>query len=174
VNAIQCIQLYDFETAVESALQQIFETNEIQAYTSFSAPEMDRPRPRVEIEFQTGPASGHRATVDDVYRLDSYNGHCSITVITNTNDGEQEGEIPTNAGARAHAQYRSVVRFICGEVETTLTADAASTDVLLPYHSVNRFAEAGTSPTIQHESGVLVSQINFEVHFNIRPAAWPV
>ena len=117
MNAVECIPLYDFETAIESAVQQIFEANEIHAYTSFSAPEMERVRPRVEIEFQTGAATGHRVTGQSVYRCDSYTGQCSITVITNTNDAEESGEIPSNAGARAHAQYRAVVRFICGELE---------------------------------------------------------
>jgi hypothetical protein len=65
------------------------------------------------------------------------------------------------------------VRFICGTLETTLTDDANAANTLLPYHSVNRFFESGTSPKIHHETGVLVSQLNFEVHFNIRPSAWP-
>jgi hypothetical protein len=83
------------------------------------------------------------------------------------------GDTPTNAGARAHAEYRAVVRYICATVETTLTEDDAGTDTLLPYHSVNRFVESSTSPTINPETGILVSQLNYEVHFNIRPAAWP-
>jgi len=173
MNAVECIPLYDFETAIESAVQQVFITNEIQAFTSFSTPEMERARPRVEIEFQAGAATGHRTTGQSVYRCDCFTGQCSITVITNTNDAEQSGEIPSNAGARAHAQYRAVVRFICGEFESTLTDDANGANALLPYHSVNRFFESGTSPTIHHETGVLVSQLNFEVHFNIRPASWP-
>ena len=173
MNAVDCIPLYDFETAIESAVKTIFTNHEIEAFTSFDAPEMERVRPRVEIQFQTGAATGHRSTVDDVYRLDAFTGVCSVQVITNTSDAETETDSPSNAGARAHAQYRAVVRFICGELETTLTDDDAGADTLLPNHSVNRFFESGTSPTIHHESGVLVSQLNFEVHFNIRPAAWP-
>jgi hypothetical protein len=174
MNAIDTISLYDFETAIEAAVQAVFVANDLEAYTSFSSPEMDRPRPRVEIEFQTGPATGHRSTFDDVYRPDCFTGNCSITVITNTGDAENSGEVPSNSAARAHAQYRALVRFHSATIETTLTNDAAGDDTMLPYHSLNRFVESGTSPTIHHESGVLASQINFDVHFNIRSSAWPI
>ena len=166
MTANDCIQIYDYEKAIESAVQAILIDGGVSAYTSFSEPEMEKDRPRVEIEFQTGTATGHRATSDSVYRPDSFTGICSITVVTNTSDNA--------GGAQAHSEYRSLVRFVCAQIETTLTDDAAGGGTLLPYHSVNRFIENGTSPTIHHDSGVLASQINFDVHFNIRPDAWPV
>jgi hypothetical protein len=176
MSALDHIPLYDYETAIEAAVQTILVAADIPTYASFSPAELDppRPRPRVEIELQTGAATGHRSTSTEVYRPDSFTGTLSLTVITNTSDEISSTEEPINAGARAHAQFRALVRYHCGGIETTLTDDANAGDTMLPYHSVNRFIEAGTSPTINTENGLLASQLNWEIHFNIRPEAWPV
>lgn len=173
MTATECIPLYSFEEAIEAAVKAVLVAENLAAYTTYDTPELERSRPRVEIEFQTGPATGHRSIATEVYRPDCFTGNCAITVVTNTGDVETDTDTPANSAARAHAQYRAVVRYLMAGIETALTTDDAGTDTLLPYHSVNRFVENGTSPTIEHESGVMVSQINYDVHFNIRPAAWP-
>lgn len=155
--------LYDFETALEAAVKSVLNTAGLVAYVSNDVEELQRARPRVELQMIVGSATDHRTTHDTIYRSDCYTGQLVATIVTNSGDG--------TAG---HSSYRAQVRASFGVVESTLTDDAADADTLLPDHSVNRFFEAGTSPTVKPEDGYYESRIAFDVHFNIRPASWPV
>lgn len=154
------IPLYDFETAIEGAVKTYLTENSLKAYVSSDDPELQRERPRVEIVCNVGAMTDHRSTHNTEYRPDTYVGTVTLTVITDST-------------ASTHSQFRAGVRYLMGAVESALSDDANGVNERLPLHSINRFVEAGTSPTYKADEGSYESQIVFEIHFNIRPAAWP-
>lgn len=154
--------IYDFETALESAVKTVLTAQGLVVYVSNDVEELQRQRPRVELQMVVGSATDHRTTHDSIYRCDCYTGQMVASIVTNSGDG--------TAG---HASYRAQVRAAFGVVESTLTDDANDADTLLPDHSVNRFFESGTSPTVKPDDGYYESRLVFDLHFNIRPASWP-
>ncbi len=154
---------YDYEHALEAAFKAVFVAAlpDVPVYIPGDADnESQQSRPRFQFHCQGGAATDHRSTHSDIYRCDSFTGTMSCLVVTKADFIE-------------HRAWRAMARGILGAIETTLTQEAAAGDAVMPYHSLNRCVESGSSLEIQTEEGAMVSTCNYEIHFNIRSTAWP-
>jgi hypothetical protein len=52
-------------------------------------------------------------------------------------------------------------------------ADAAGDDTLLPYHTINDIVQSGSNPSYEGQECFFETSLNYDLKFNIRPAAWP-
>ena len=165
-------QLYNFESAIETAIKSallaagIKEEYGIEVYTSQDETDFQNIRPRIELEFVASAPTGHRITSNaTAYLPDSWEGTLQVALITNSSDG--------TSGVTDHSGWRARLRYELDLIESTLVSDAGGDDTLLPYHSVNKFLAAGSTPTMKPEDGYIESRLAYEIHFNIRPTAWP-
>lgn len=158
-------QIYDIETAIESAFKAFFTSQEIDCYTTNDASEQQKKRPRVELMYLHGSEAGHNSTASNYYRPDTFLATLVVAVVTNAKGDE--------VGTAEHSQFRARVRNAMAKSRTLLKADADGANTLLPFHSVMDVVESGTSPAYQPEDGYFISRINYELKTNIRPDAWP-
>lgn len=170
--------LYDLETPPETMFSHLFGAEGIAVYTPANASFVDDPawqsaypdlipfifsneeefqkvRPRVELRVAAGAATEHLATfgqaVKNLMRSDSYEGTATIWLVTENN-------------IALHRSYRGLCRKIMGDV---FPSDH------MPYHEINKCLEAGTTVEIASDSGLMRSTIEYNLHFNIKPDAWP-
>lgn len=175
MNPAPHIALYEFEAAIEKGFRRLFEP---QGFTVNTPDDFDfqRPTPRVEFQFRCGPATDHRSTHDDIYRVDSFTGELTVTTLTLTKYGEADE--PTEAAQsnayREHSKVRAKVRYLMGRCESDFTwrRDYFGND-WLPYHDLNRVFPNGDEPVMKAETGHLVTTSRYEIHFNIKSTAWP-
>lgn len=167
-------RIYDFESAIETALKNALvatgdfgDTDNPSVAIPGDSPAFQKIRPRVELQLEAVTATDHRQLVAGSYVPDSWTGTVNVFVITNTKSGESD-DVPVGDGLREHGAFKALVRYNLDKVETVLTADAT----LLPYHSVNRLFPSGASPSYKPEDGTIVTQLNYDIHFNVRPTAW--
>lgn len=163
---------YDIESPVEKAHAYLFANAGLVVYTPSNAAfvnsdwqatnpdlapfiidneqELQRHRPRVGLRLILGEATGHLAETSPL-RCDSFGGSLQIAVVTENN-------------YQLHRAYRAQVRSLMGG-----NVDSAH----MPYHDLNKCVDSGTSTETIDDSGVMVSVLSYEVHVNIKPAAWP-
>lgn len=160
------IAVYDFETAIEAALYGVFVAEGIaDTFYSGSQQDFDRPRPRVELYFSVGSQTGHIRPDATYYRPDAFSGSLTVRIVSNSKPG-------TDSTAE-HSAYRATVRNIMAKARGLLVADAAGDDTLLPYHTINDIVQSGSNPSYEGQEGFFETSLNYDLKFNIRPAAWP-
>lgn len=169
------IPLYEFEAAIERGFRSIFEA---QGFTVNTPDNFDfqRPTPRVDIRAQTGPATDHRSTHDVIYRPDSFTGSLEVIITTLVAPGTdaQATEPASSLAYRHHSKQRAKVRYLMGRCETDFTLNRTTgDDSWLPLHGLNRVFPQGDEPVMQGENGALITTSRYDIHFNIRPSAWP-
>lgn len=168
------IPLYEFEAAIERGFRKLFEA---QGFTVNTPDDFDfqRPTPRVDLRFQCGPATDHRSTHNDIYRVDSFTGTLELETLTLTQPGlnAESAEAANSNAYRHHSKLRAKVRYLMGRCERDFTLRQSSGDDWLPLHDLNRVFPQGDEPVMQGENGALSTASRYEVHFNIRPGAWP-
>lgn len=151
--------IYDHEHHLETAFASVISAAfpEFPVIIPGDPPEFEKAIPRIELAVEVGAATDHRSTNDDVYRCDSWVGTLMVAVITQADYVQ----------LRTH---RGLLRALLGRIETDLTNGGTE---LLPYHSVNRCVENGSNNEYAPEAGLFRLNCNYEIHFNIRPDAWP-
>lgn len=169
------IPLYEFEAAIEKGFRSLFEP---QGFTVNTPDDTDfqRPTPRVEFQFKCGPATDHRSTHDEFYRVDSFTGTLEVRTLTLTKPGVEaaSAEATNSIAYREHSKVRAKVRYLMGRCERDFTLRRVNgPDNWLPNHDLNRVFPQGDEPLMQTEEGHLLTTSNYEIHFNIRPANWP-
>lgn len=173
--------LLDFETPIETMFAHLFGEAQIAVYTPANAgfvtdtwrtdnpelalfifsneEEFQKQRPRVELIFNAGTATGHlfnasgSGTFKD-YRTDAYEGTLMIGVITKANILE-------------HRAFCARVRKLMGDTWDDLATEHT------PYHLINKCLESGTSHEYAAQDGLFRTTITYDTHFNIRSDAWP-
>lgn len=162
-------QVYDYETAIESAIEDLFLLEGFAAdavWTPASNPELQKNRPRIEIYCASGQETGHmHSDADGTIRPDTFSGNLALRIVSNS--------LAESATTQEHATYRAAVRNVMAKSRRLLVANAAAADDILPYHSILDVVEAGTSASYQSEDGYYESTISYNIKINIRPAAWP-
>ena len=76
--------------------------------------------------------------------------------------------ITDGATPLSHAQFRATLRHVMS------TMDERMKGVNLAHHTVNSFIDAGTSPASKADNNAEISQMQYQVAFNIKPDAWPI
>lgn len=171
--------LYDFETPLEKMFAHLFGAAGVAIYTPANSTfvndaawqaaypelidfifdneaEIQKHRPRVELFVAPGNATGKLfdpagTGVMANHRCDSFEGTVSVHCIT-------------EHSLIRHRLYRAKCRKIMGDnFPTTHT----------PYHDINKCVESGTSLEFSPDDGSIRSTLTYDLHFNIRPDAWP-
>lgn len=168
-------QIFDFETAIERAVQTVFEATGIVTWTPGDDPALKKHRPRVELAFIPGPATGHLQpsaatntvfwakmielgmTLADTVKLpplvhDAYTGILQIAAFTKASHAE-------------HIAYRARVRHVASAL--IYFADPE-------HHEVTDVTAAGTSNILQPEEGLYESRLQYNLTFCVKHTSWPV
>lgn len=148
-------QIYDFETAIETAVKRILEDAGLNCYATQDAAALERLRPRVEIQFTVGPATDHLQQVGEQMVHDAFTGSLILSAVTDMIDGID-----------SHTSYRSGLRAIGAQLIYDLDDDA------LPFHDINQVMPAGSTPVVSPSDGLFESRQVYTVHFNIKQSAW--
>lgn len=151
--------IYDFETPIEGAIKTLLTDAGLTVKTPDDAIDFQKDRPRVEVMFAETGANDSRRQIcpDGKYRHDLYRGTLTLAVVTapRTDDGEQ---------TTTHQEYKAKVRQVMSD------AYAATLDDL----EIRNVIPAGSTPRISPEDGVEVSNLLFNIEFNVKETSWPV
>jgi tetraacyldisaccharide-1-P 4'-kinase len=150
--------IYDFETPIQAAFKALLTEAGLSAFTPDDTIDFQKDRPRVEILFTDSGAnnSRHQICPDGKYRHDLYKGTVTLAVITNprTENGEQ---------TTTHQEYKAKVRQVMAEAYTAELDD----------FEIRYVTPAGSTPKISPEDGVEVSNLVYNIDFNIKATSWP-
>lgn len=163
---------YEYESPIEKAFALMLATNaisvyapsnsvwataewreanpDISSYVFIAEEEFQKQRPRAELFVVAGGATGHLNTSR---RFDAFDGSLMIRLVT----------LPV---FQQHRAYRAKIRSL-------IDLDGLAQDTNLPYHRVNKVMDAGTSHEMQGDDDTMISTINYDLHFIIRPTAYP-
>lgn len=151
--APDAITLYQLEDHLEDAAREILESGGVNCLTQRS--DEKRSLPVVGLLAQIGKQTRHKARLPDgSFCFDAWEARLSATIITDR-----------TANGDRHDLIRAKVRCLLG--------DPSRWNAPLPYHAIADVLEAGTSPTLEQDEDLDVSEIAFELVVNIRPDAWP-
>jgi hypothetical protein len=148
-------ELLQFEDSIESAVVSVLNANGLTAVRQRGNTSLATPR--VEVRMITGAAEEH-------YGYDAAGEpfvnfwHATIQLAIVTNRSRNDA---------SHTTYRGKCRWLMQRLALF------NTDVLLPYHTIERILESGTSPEIQPDENHDASVVSFAVDFCIRNDAYP-
>lgn len=152
-------QLFDFESVIANAVVNAF-TNAgfaASAYTGQTPPELQRKRPRVEVQFkQGGMEVPIRQLNDGTYRPQAFHGELMVAAITDV----------TGTAKQTHGDYRGKVRSFCYTLLPRVN-NSAKVQGGLQYHKILSAIESGTTLGFNPEKGEETSVISFRVQFCI-------
>ena len=149
------LEVYDFETAIESAVQALFTARSMSCYTSATAPEFRKALPRVTLMFSLGPATDHLQAVTLDGMLDAR--------VYDAFDGAMVFELLTKASHDEHAAWRAEARAVASRVIF----------LNLPHHEVQQFRPDGSSLVMTPQEGFYRSIMQYSVRCAVRHEAWP-
>jgi len=164
--------IFDVETQVELGIQRALqvadwriENNKIQIAIQRDAGPLDGDgnetnlvTPRIEVQLVLGAIQGHYGK-DSFGRIwqDVWQASLHCSVWTNrTNNNSFHGEL--------RARIRKFLRY----AESALGPD------VIPYHTLSKIAESGTTPTIMADTNIDQSEITFSCFVSVRSDAWPL
>ncbi|MDE2103923.1 MAG: hypothetical protein KGL39_42195 [Patescibacteria group bacterium] len=174
-DAIKAI--YDFEAVMEMALAQLFDGNQIKAFTTqwiaktgnaetdaaneadgYSLLDFQLDRPRVMVEFVPGAGAGQFTN--------KVIAGVEMPVETSWS-GQFKIELITAPESRLHASYRTMCRYIMHTQLLSLNGNA------LTLHKIQSFPkDAGTTPRMKGEDGAFQTIMLFDVDFSVQDDAW--
>ena len=148
--------VYQFETAIETAVKNLLAANGLASVQQRGAANLTTPRAAVLL--QVGRANGQmfKAPGWNNTRPAQWNGSLQISIATNRTRNDS-----------SHDVYRGTIRDLLYNWRTNFTA------ANLPYHQFVDCFESGTTAATDAGNNEDVSSILFEITFGIRPDAWP-
>ncbi|HWL53866.1 MAG TPA: hypothetical protein VNQ90_15610 [Chthoniobacteraceae bacterium] len=152
--------LYRVEDDVEKAIKSILERDGIApVYVQQDSEVLTSPR--VEVQLQLGAATGHKH-IDRQKRvwIDAWNGTLVFQIVTRRKDEKTKLD-------PFHSKWRAAIRRIMQGCAGSITTHD------LPYHGLPKITEQGTTPKVESEDKVDISEVAFSVLVCIRPSAWP-
>jgi hypothetical protein len=156
-------EIYDFETAIESAFETLCNEAFIDTSSSNTKKDFSDKIPRVEFVLQLGGEAGHNSTTTPHHRADTFTASLTGALITLP----QQDDTATRS---QHAEYRATIRNIMAKARRELSDNRAD---LLPYHNILDIVSSGSSAQYQSEEGHWMTRMNYEIKFAVRPDAWP-
>lgn len=147
--------IYDFEGSIETAAKAAFLAAGVTCYTTQDAPELQRSRPRVEVELVVGSGQLQRPMIAALgeEREVAWGAQLRVDIIT-------------AADIAGHSQYRAEVRNICATLGDRLN------EVSLPSHRIAFVRDSGSTPRIQPEAGYFVTTMLFDLTITVQADAW--
>lgn len=150
-------QVYDFETAIENAVADVFTEAGITVAQPSDDPAFEKTTPRVEVQFLSGQATGHlqHVTLDGKNTAlvhDSYTGQLLISCLTKAQHAE-------------HVSFRAQVRAIGARIIYLAT---------LAHHEIHDVTPNGTGMVIMPEEGYFESRLQYSIGFCVKHTAWPI
>lgn len=153
--------VFDYETILAAAIVNAFTAGGFDAsiYTAQDAPEFQRARPRVEVQFKLGGTEiPIRQLNDGTFRPQAFHGELMVAAITDSNAD----------GKTTHGEYRAKVRSFCYQILPLVNNVSGG----LTLHRVNSMIEQGTTQGFAPERGEETSVLSFRVQFSIHGSAW--
>lgn len=150
---------YDYFTPIETAWAKVFTDAGIATYTAANDPELQRERPRVEVELEPATAAGRLKPASDKLiaggnlREQAYTATMNVRVITEAN-------------VATHRAFLAEVQYLCDAIVPALFA----TD-LMPYHRVARVQATGGSVDYTPQDGIYNTQLTYEIEFSVLASA---
>lgn len=171
--------VFDFETAMEVAFELFLQAGQITAVRPPFEPLDDEngnqvaiSRPRVEIQFSCGGATGGDHVAQGAQRNATYTGTLELQVVTDSGP----------EGSAAHRDYRAMVRKLMSDARKGLQGvgnpalgiNGANADGItyLPCHKVQDVREDGCTPNYKVERGFEISTLTYRINFGIDHGAW--
>lgn len=161
--------LFNVEPAIEGAWKKLLERDELKGFTSRET--ADLPLNRVDIQLVLGGSNGHRHIHHGRAWLDAWAGQLTLGIVTTRRAVDPTGEFAKLAAPAdpldVHNQARARIRIRAQYASDELT------ELVLPYHTLTKIQDAGTSPTVKTMDDCDVSEITFDCLVSIRSNAWP-
>ena len=150
--------IYNFETQFEDAFAALFTAEGLNGIGPSSAVEFQKQRPRCEFLFTPSGANDSRQfqCPDGKFRHDLYGGTLTIAIITN--ERTANGAVATD-----HSTYRAAARKVM----------ATAYEMPLADFEIRYLVAGATTPSIKPEDGSEVSNLTYEIRFNIKSSSWP-
>jgi len=157
MKAANIDELFKLEDYVEGAVQQYLKTIGIKAFKQRDPDDVGE-APYVNIQLQVGRATGHlRRDLKGAHWYDAWEATLGFEIVT------KRSKDTNNEHSMLRAYIRRAMQKAAGSI----------TESMLPHHTVTHIREAGTTPQIQDEDDLDVSQIRFDCVISIRNGAWP-
>lgn len=147
--------IYDYETAIESAVLSALDGAGINTSIQRGATSMVTPFASLQMSVGSGIEHYH-TFISKEKRPDIFTGVIAIQVATNRTQNDAN-----------HGTDLAVVRELMYRWRETINPN-------LLYHKLLHLLEGGTALTVDEEKNLDISTINFAVQFAIRTDAWPV
>lgn len=147
-------QLFDIQTAVESATQTLLTGSGYTIYTSRGDAVMTAPR--YEVVFRLGQPTGRLDYgTDGVVVNSAYGGQLTITIVT-----------PRKTDAGRHELMKEYV------LSTLRNSNIYNSGSVMSYHEVHDSVLNGVSPTVD-ENGEDISAIQYNLKVNMKKSSLP-
>jgi hypothetical protein len=148
-------QLLAYEDAIEPAWIQLISQAQINAYVEFS--DAVKHTPYVDVQLADVIPTTHRHPfVNGDMVVDAWKGvlKCTVTTQRKKNSDKQTFILGT-------------LRMIAMKYRREFPR------ALVPWHAVQLIKESGLSRGVDRENDLDWSELAFELHFSVRPDAWP-
>jgi hypothetical protein len=151
------LTVFALEPAIEDGFVAIFNAHSMSPVRQRGTE--DLPVPRVEIQYQNGPETGHMGTMPNGRKaMNTWQGTISIAVVTNRE----------RTAAAVHDQWCARVRLVMRSFQHEIT------EARFPYHQIVRVIGQGDQIGINADKCEDVTVLRFGCWVSIRPNAWPV
>lgn len=149
--------IYDLEQALEKAIAAVYESNQIAAYTSQTAPELQKKRPRVEIVATIGAGQGQFITHPQYRGVECETAWAVAFTI----------RAITAAGVEVHNAFRTQARYLAHTLRGVINDGA-----YMKNHYLNSCMDSGTSPTYEPQQGDYQTDLTFTGGLSVQRNAW--
>lgn len=149
--------IYNLEAVVENSIQAVFTASSVVSFTTQQLADLQKGRPRVEIEYINGAGHERWIKVNGYPRETAWKGTVKLELIT-------------NADISIHSAYRTQIRSIMHGLSQTVNEVAPMT-----LHNIHQFLiDGGTSPKWVPQEGSYQTTMNFEINLSVQANAWAI
>lgn len=156
-------QVYDFENAVESAVERFLSDNGITTLASANVPDFQLARPRVEVMFVLGAGQLRWASRSNLpvflqkFKIESaWKAALFSTAICSVD----------SAGKSTSSDFRAKLRFLYATMAPRVNG------TLLPLHTIQLVKENGSQRVIRPDQGYEELKFSHELDLSINAQAW--
>lgn len=161
--------IYDFETAIEDAVEALMLDNDLEVVTPRTAEKFQKARPRLELLFKVHGAKQSYHVVENKKRNATWAGELTVAIVTGT--GETDSENVTDS-SQVHREYRARVRNLMATAADDLNGNDDAGDRFLAFHQVQNVVESGNVPKYGTDKGYEMSTLSYQIDFGVHKDAW--
>ena len=149
-------QIYDVQSAIETAATYILSASCGIAHTYTSRNNSNKETPSAEVQFSLGAPIGHTAIVSGSVVFDAWSGNLSVMIVSDRAVNNVSHSLYVDR-TRRHLQNEAL--WYSGSI--------------LPNHVCFRSTNTNTLSQIDEEMNLDVTAMTFEQMIFVKPNAWP-